>query len=161
MKLEYAKKCKEEERMWRQKARDKWIKEGEKKTAFINNMASARRRVNRIQSLLVGDASVDDKEEIVDHVVGFYKSLFSAENWCRPKLDMLEFGRIEEEADSLERQFDEEEIRNVVFGFSRDRAPGPDGFPLAFFQVFWEGNYLIFSRSGEGGDRCFLHSSDS
>jgi hypothetical protein len=38
------------------------------------------------------------------------------------------------EAAGLERPFEEEEVIGVVQGFVRDKAPGPDGFPMAFFQ---------------------------
>ena len=37
----------------------------------------------------------------------------------------------------LERQFDEDEILEVIKGFNGDKAPGPDGFWLSFFQHCW------------------------
>lgn len=30
-----------------------------------------------------------------------------------------------------------DEVRNVVFSFEGNKVPGPDGFPLFFFQKFW------------------------
>ena len=38
-----------------------------------------------------------------------------------------------EEAHWLERLFDEEEVGGVIKLFNGDKAPGPDGFPMAFF----------------------------
>ena len=29
------------------------------------------------------------------------------------------------------------EISDVIQNFNGDKAPGPDGFPMAFFQVCW------------------------
>ena len=43
-----------------------------------------------------------------------------------------------EEASSLEDPFEEREVREVIKGMNRDKAPGPDGFSLAFFQDCWE-----------------------
>ena len=31
-----------------------------------------------------------------------------------------------------------EELEKVVFGMKKGKAPGPDGFPIEFFQEFWE-----------------------
>lgn len=30
------------------------------------------------------------------------------------------------------------EVKSVVFSFNACKAPGPDGFPSAFFQEFWD-----------------------
>jgi hypothetical protein len=31
-----------------------------------------------------------------------------------------------------------EELEGIVFQIKRGKAPGPDGFPIEFFQEFWE-----------------------
>lgn len=38
----------------------------------------------------------------------------------------------------LERLFTMKEVKTAVFGLGKDKAPGPDGFPLIFFRHFWE-----------------------
>jgi len=42
------------------------------------------------------------------------------------------------EASSLVLPFEESELLEVVKGLNRDKAPGPDGFTLAFFQDCWD-----------------------
>lgn len=42
-----------------------------------------------------------------------------------------------ENADWLERPFKEAEIFDVIQSFHGDKSPGPDGFPMAFFQACW------------------------
>lgn len=37
----------------------------------------------------------------------------------------------------MEREFEEEEVREAVFKMCGDKAPGLDGFPMFFFQRFW------------------------
>ena len=37
----------------------------------------------------------------------------------------------------VERPFEEGEIFDVIQNFNGDKAPGPDGFPMAFFQACW------------------------
>ena len=54
-------------------------------------------------------------------------------------MDGLVFDQIlDHEAGWLEREFEEKEVRKVVLDMERDKAPGPDGFSIAFFQVCWE-----------------------
>jgi hypothetical protein len=43
-----------------------------------------------------------------------------------------------EEASSLKDPFEEREVREVIKGMDRDKALGPGGFSLAFFQNCWE-----------------------
>jgi hypothetical protein len=38
--------------------------------------------------------------------------------------------------------FSIKEIKEVVFSMEHNRAPGPDGFPIEFFQRFWDLIYL-------------------
>jgi len=53
-------------------------------------------------------------------------------------LDDVEFSRIsEEDAIWLDRPFDEDEVYGVIHGFNGDKAPGPDGLSMAFFQSCW------------------------
>jgi hypothetical protein len=53
-------------------------------------------------------------------------------------LDGLELSRIlDTNAHWLDRPFEEDEVFGVVNGFNGDKAPGSDGFPMAFFQICW------------------------
>ena len=45
-----------------------------------------------------------------------------------------------EEAENLLKEFSEKEIKNAVFSMEHNKAPGPDGFNIEFYQHFW---YLI------------------
>jgi hypothetical protein len=121
---------------WRQKSRVRWLKEGDKCTKFFHQVASANRRNNSIESLIVNGSPTSDPVCIGEHVVNYYESLFSEPLSWRPRLDNLEFDRLNgEEASSLEDPFEE---REVIKGMDRDKAPGPDGFSMAFFQDCWE-----------------------
>jgi len=128
-----------EEVSWRQKSRVTWFKEGDKCTKFFHYIANSNRKYNSIDSLLIGDSISSDPAEIGEHVVQYYQDLFSEKHSWRPRLDDLSFDAIlESEASWLERAFEEEEVRKVVFAMNGDKAPGPDGFTMAFFQACWE-----------------------
>lgn len=101
-------------------------------------MASSRRHLNRITSLKNGEICLEGREEIVEHIVDYFEGLHQKEDLERPLLDNLDFNNIgEERAKWSEREFEKEEVRLTVFSVAGDKAPGPDGFPMAFFQCFW------------------------
>jgi hypothetical protein len=125
----------QEEICWRQKSRIKLLKEGDKCTKFFHQVANANRRTNYIESLLVNGAPISDPEAISSHIANFYESLFSEPLSWRPRVDNLDFDVLSmDEAAKLEDSFEEREVREVINSLDRDKAPGPDGFSMAFFQ---------------------------
>jgi hypothetical protein len=57
------------------------------------------------------------------------------DSYRRPSLDGVDFTSITtKDAIWLDRPFEEMEIEDVVRGCNGDKAPGPDGFSLAFIQ---------------------------
>jgi hypothetical protein len=129
----------QEEICWRQKSRVRWLKEGDKCTKFFHQVANANRRNNAIELMVVNGSTTSDPTRISDHIVDYYESLFSEPFSWRPRLDNLEFDMLSvEEAASLEDPFEEREVRKVIKGMDRDKAPGPNSFSLALFQDCWE-----------------------
>jgi hypothetical protein len=128
-----------EEISWRQKSRALWLKEGDKNTKFFHRLANSNRRYNSISSLSINGVMSTDSDAISECITNFYSHLFEEEESDRPLLDGLDFSMIpEEDALWLERPFGEEEVADVVSGFNGDKAPGPDGFSMGFFQCCWD-----------------------
>jgi hypothetical protein len=117
------------------KSRVLWLKEGDNNTKFFHKVANSNRRRNYFGGLEVDGVYYVQEAIMRDHVVQFYENMFcEAEDW-RTHVDGLPFALISEnERVVLERQFDKEEIVQVLKDFQRDKAPGPDGFTMAFFQ---------------------------
>ena len=123
---------------WRQKSRVLWLKEGDKNSSFFHRIANSNRNTNTISQLLINGTLSTNQDEIKDHIAEFYEKLYLEDGHRRPYLDGVQFSTISsEDADWLDRPFDEVEITNVVRGCNGDKAPGPDGFSLAFFQHCW------------------------
>uniref|UniRef100_A0A2N9J257 Reverse transcriptase domain-containing protein n=1 Tax=Fagus sylvatica TaxID=28930 RepID=A0A2N9J257_FAGSY len=128
-----------EEISWRQKSRALWLKEGDKNTKFFHRLANSNRRYNTISSLSINGVMSTDSDAISEYITNFYNHLFEEEENDRPLLDGLDFSMIpEEDALWLERPFGEEEVADVVSGFNGDKAPGPDGFSMGFYQFCWD-----------------------
>ena len=80
----------------------------------------------------------EEETEIAAQVVNFYKNLYQESEEWRPFVEDLEFDQIDEsERDWLERRFEKEEILLALNELAGDKAPGPDGFSLAFFHHCW------------------------
>jgi hypothetical protein len=127
-----------EEVSWRQKSRSLWLKEGDNNTKFFHKMANSHRRYNYMDKVEVDGVVFEEESEIREKVVHFYESLYQEVETWRPTVDGLEFEMItENESAILERQFDKEEVLQVVKDLQGDKAPGPDGFTMAFFQKCW------------------------
>ena len=77
-------------------------------------------------------------DDIAECICCFYRQLYYENVVDRPVLDDVEFSRIyEEDALWFYRLFDKEEVYGVINGFNGDKAPNPNGFPMAFFQSCW------------------------
>ena len=77
----------------------------------------------------------EDEEATRAKVVHFYQSLYTESDAWRPSMDGVEFASIEEdERHDLKRDFSKEEKVKVLQEMEGDKAPGPDGFTMAFFQ---------------------------
>ncbi|RVW17671.1 Transposon TX1 uncharacterized 149 kDa protein [Vitis vinifera] len=104
-----------EEIHWRQKAKVKWVKEGDCNSKFYHKVANGRRNRKYIKEL-------ENERGLV---------LKNAER--------LDWSPISEEiALRLDSPFTEEEISKAIFQLDRDKAPGPDGFTIAVFQECWD-----------------------
>lgn len=127
-----------EEISWRQKSRILFVKEGDNNTHFFHRVANSHKRTNHIRGIEVDGAFYEDEEEVRSNVVNFYQKLYTESDTWRPSMDGLEFARIEEaERLELERDFSKEEVVKVLHEMEGDKAPGSDGFTMAFFQKCW------------------------
>ena len=128
-----------EEISWRQKSRETWLKEWDRNTGFFHRMANAHRRINCINSISINGRKFDKEEDIKEGLVDAFQNLLSAPGGWSPPFPDLNLKRIgTEEAAWLEESFTENEIWTVISGLNRDKAPGPDGFPIAFWSFSWD-----------------------
>ena len=95
--------------------------------------------------MMVNGSRTEDPAVIQDHIVNFYKTLYSEQYQGRPTrlLDPLfnnqAFNSIDEgERLWLEREFEEDVVWEVVKKLTKDdKAPSSDEFTMAFFQKCW------------------------
>ena len=128
-----------EETSWRQKSRETWLKEGDRNTGFFHRMANAHRRRNCLTSININGRKLEKEAEIKEGLVNAFQNMLSDPGGWRPPLPDFALNEIRhEEAARLEEIFSEEEIWAAISGLNSEKAPGPDGFPLAFWSFSWD-----------------------
>ncbi|WMV15560.1 hypothetical protein MTR67_008945 [Solanum verrucosum] len=146
--MEFEEVAKQEEIAWRQRSRIQWLKKGDKNTKFFHRVATAHKRFNSIDTLVVEGNSISDPEDIKGEIINFYQKLYTETEQWRPEFKLQGLETItEEERDWLQTHFEEAEVLKCIKSCASDKAPGPDGFPMCFFQSFWED--VIVSKYGQ------------
>ncbi|RVW93878.1 Transposon TX1 uncharacterized 149 kDa protein [Vitis vinifera] len=128
-----------EEAHWRQHSREIWLREGDRNTGFFHRMASAHRRNNIMGRIKVNGEWLVEEQEVREGVVNSFQQLLSEDMDWQADIGNIQVGCIsQQEAESLEVPFVEIEIHSALMEMNGDKAPGPDGFTVAFWQNVWD-----------------------
>ncbi|XP_015954817.1 uncharacterized protein LOC107479185 [Arachis duranensis] len=140
---------------WKQMSRSRHAKEMDKNTRYFHNLASARRRNNRIDTLMIHGRVVRNQARIKVAIRDFYKDLYQQE--VSPNVgfrDGLVMQIDMEEAIEVELMPSVEEIKEAVWDCESTKAPGSDRYNMNFIKKCWEevgqeftGAVLDFFRS--------------
>jgi hypothetical protein len=132
----------EEELKWHQRAKVKYLLEGDANTKYFHLLANGRHRKTRIFRLENGNTIIEGDAQLKEHITNYYKDLFGPQDNIGMMLDehlVQDIPQVsEEENELLTGEFSEAEVRAAIFQMERNKAPGLDGFPLEFYQVFWD-----------------------
>ena len=102
-------------------------------------MANSHRRRNCIKKARVNGNWFEDEVSIKREVtISFQCTLSDPRGWrpCLSGLNFKEIGR--DAANKLEVPFTVEEVYAVLSDLNGDKAPGPNGFPIAFWHFSWD-----------------------
>lgn len=131
---------KREEILWRDKARQNWLEDGDASIRFFHLTTIINRRYNSIDCILNSNHEwVHFWDDIDGEFMHFYSSFFAEETTYFP--DDLE-GLIPESVNDIDNANlivvpSIDEIRGAVTNMSSPTSSGPDGFPPYFFKHFW------------------------
>lgn len=137
---EYVKLSNQEEMIWFQKSRCKWLLFGDKNSSFFHMSTKIRRKRSKIESLQIGDGVWTSEQETMKRLAyEFYKNLYikdpavlAASNWPKSFPPMSSASLTH-----LQRDPTDQEIKDAVFDMGAFKAPGPDGLPAHFLQLQW------------------------
>ncbi|XP_038974091.1 uncharacterized protein LOC120105576 [Phoenix dactylifera] len=128
------------ETFWRQKSRVQWVSEGDRNTRFFHRTTVIRRQRSMIHSLHDGSGHrVEGEPAIRQVLLDLFRTRWSedeeASDGDRPL--RVDVGIRDAESVSLIRPVSALEVQEAVWALTPDKASGPDGFPLFFFQQYW------------------------
>ncbi|KAL6329204.1 hypothetical protein AAG906_014814 [Vitis piasezkii] len=124
---------------WDGKSRELWLKEGDRNTGYFHRMANAHRRNNSMDRIMINGELLTEDQEVRDGIVNEFQKLLSEEQGWRADIEGLQFNQLSSrDADGLEVPFSVEEIHSALMEMGGDKAPGPDGFSVAFWQECWD-----------------------
>jgi hypothetical protein len=132
----------EEELKWYQRAKTTKLLLGDCNTKYFQLVANGKNRRTRIFQLEQEEGIIEGDENLKRFITNHYKRLFGASE--RNSFTMIESERddipqvTELENEILVSSFMEEEVKQAIFQMEHNKAPGPDGFPAEFYQVFWD-----------------------
>ena len=127
------------ESLMRQKARVRWIKEGDCNSRYFHLLMNSRRTNNAVKGVIIDGSWVDDPARVKEEVRCFFNNRFSEPEQSRPVLNGVRFNGIGQlQHDMLVGSFNEEEIRAAVWDCGSEKSPGPDGLNFKFIKQFWE-----------------------
>lgn len=139
LRMELEEIAKAEEISWRQNSRCLWLKEGDVNTKYFQSLANSFRRCNSIDKLKINNEITEDKELIKGEILNYYQALYTEKEEWRPSSNFEDVARVlEEESELLEKGFEEDEVYAIIQSCAPDKAPGPDGFTMAFFPKSWD-----------------------
>jgi len=132
----------EEEIKWYERGKVKTLLEGDDNTRFFHLVANGKHRKQHIYKLENDQGTVVGDAQLKSYITQFYKDLFGPPDVSDITLeedriqDIPQLSR--EENELLTSEFTVSEVKDAVFQMEHNKAPGPDGFPAEFYQVFWE-----------------------
>ncbi|XP_026384521.1 uncharacterized protein LOC113280088 [Papaver somniferum] len=130
-----------EEKFWKIKSRDQFIKLGDKNKSYFHRTTKCRIRRNKIDSIQdsVGNW-IEDYHEIKYCFTKHFSKMAITES---PEMNLEIINLIPTtitiaDNNNLNRIPEDYEVKSILFSMAKDKAPGPDEFPPSFFQANWD-----------------------
>jgi hypothetical protein len=125
-----------------QRSKAKHLLEGDSNTKYYHLLANGKHRKQMIFQLEQDGAIITGDKNLKEYITNYYKGLFGSTEVNLVSLMEEQIQNIPRvsnlENDILTAEFSEKEVKQAVFEMEHNSAPGPDGFPTEFYQVFWE-----------------------
>lgn len=132
---------KAEEIYWRQRGRFLSLTKGDINTSFFHAVANGNKRRTTIPRLITPSGDITAQVDLVQHIYEYYTELIGTERprWASLAPNVWDASKMVSDADNaaILLSFSDEEIEGALKAMKTDTAPGPDGFPVAFFKKCW------------------------
>jgi ribonuclease HI len=131
----------QDELKWRQRAKEHWLQMGDKNTKFFHASATQQKRKNVINMVQdMEGRSCTTPEAIQEAFLGYFQSIFTSTEptSMEDSIAYLSSKVSSQMNEQLLGEFTSEEVSMALSQMAPLKAPGPDGFPVCFFQDNWD-----------------------
>eukprot|EP00253_Pinus_taeda_P006641 PITA_06641 len=134
----------QEEILWRQKSRIRWLKEGEKNTKFFHQSTIQRRMHNNIAFINNSQGNrLEKHEDIEKEFKDYFQEALKEQPGSREvaiKSVTQHVPKIitDDQNQNLLKQVTMQDVEEAMAQLKDGKAPGPDGFTSNFFHEFWD-----------------------
>ncbi|KAJ9536695.1 LOW QUALITY PROTEIN: hypothetical protein OSB04_un000168, partial [Centaurea solstitialis] len=125
----------------RQRAKVKWLTEGDANTKYFHRVIQERRHARFVHSVANSQGVfVFDDDVAMAFIEHFMSIIGTVDEEVMPIMDdSLFVNRLSiGEANHMIRPILDEEIRQAIFSIGNDKSPGSDGFSAKFFKAAWD-----------------------
>nr|CAD1831501.1 unnamed protein product [Ananas comosus var. bracteatus] len=137
LKRRYEDLCFLDELKWKQRSRVQWLRARDANTKFFHLRASCRRSKNFILHLSDGNDLLTAHVSIANHLFSFFQNQLGVDKLSGTSIDFSTIFHDDfVDLSSLHSPFTMDEVKKVVFSCAPEKAPGPDGLPMLFYQHF-------------------------
>ncbi|KAJ9536724.1 hypothetical protein OSB04_un000109 [Centaurea solstitialis] len=140
VRLDYQQARLDEESYYRQRAKIRWLNQGDSNTKFFHNAVKEKRNRNCIRSVLDAHGTLVRDDDVPNVFLDHFRSFLGMRDpLVQPEVDQDLFYNPLSLGESLDiiRPITDGEIKDALFGIGNDKAPGSDGFSSKFFKSAW------------------------
>ncbi|CAN1150401.1 LINE-1 retrotransposable element ORF2 protein [Linum perenne] len=126
---------------WGQRARNNWLRKGDRNTKFFHASTVQRMHRNRISHLKDRNGVwIEEGGALNSHIRSFFRDLFTAAEHLNNNVMPTDLPKVvtPEMNSELTGPVLEKEIKEAVFNLGPDKSPGPDGFSGNFYRKYWD-----------------------
>ncbi|KAL5543271.1 hypothetical protein UlMin_010981 [Ulmus minor] len=131
-----------EERYWKHRSKDTWLKCGDRNSKFFHQKASARHAKNSISGILdTNEIWCDTEQGMAQIIESYFETLFSSSSPSLVEvdrvLDTIDRKVTSQMNEQLDQVFGPEDVKEAVFQMAPTKSPGANGMSAIFYQSFW------------------------
>ncbi|GJR09099.1 hypothetical protein Tco_0791751 [Tanacetum coccineum] len=134
---EYSNVSADELKLLHQKAKVKWLLEGDKNTAYFHSILKKRKHKSRVESICDEKGDRFEGEEVANQIVKHFHDFLGV---ARPVSPLDQLGDIVQKKLSIEDakemivEVTDKEIKDAIFDIDSAKDSGPDGYTSCFFK---------------------------
>lgn len=123
------------------RSRAQWVEDGEKPTKYFFELERKKQAAARITKLSTPEGDAESDEDILNAANRYYQQLYNDDPIDKDFQDQL-LKNMDNQLSDYERQrcegpIDRAELDKAVAKMHKNKAPGPDGLTIEFYQTFW------------------------